>query len=134
MQTLLQDLRYGVRMLIRKPGFTLIAVITLGLGIGANTAIFSVINAVLLRPLPYGQPERLVAAYTASPSLGAQRAGLSKAEFIRLRQGNRSFADLAGWDWGDVARRERAGTCGRAGSFGEFLPHVWRQDGIGPRF
>jgi ABC-type antimicrobial peptide transport system permease subunit len=79
MNSLLHDLRFGVRMMFRNPVFTLIAVVTLALGIGANTAIFSVVDAVLLRPLPYPEPERLVFLWSTWDSQGVAQGGLAGA-------------------------------------------------------
>ncbi len=93
MQTIFHDMRYGARMLLKKPGFTLIAVITLALGIGANTAIFSVVNAVLLRPLPYAEPERLVWAWGNFRG-GTNRASVNPLDFLDYRAGNQSFEHL----------------------------------------
>ncbi|MGH9850213.1 MAG: ABC transporter permease, partial [Blastocatellia bacterium] len=93
MQTFWQDLRYGARMLMKKPGFTLIAVMTLALGIGANTAIFSLVNTVLLRPLPFAEPERLV--WTWGEFSGGNRASTSPPDFLDFRAQNRSFEELA---------------------------------------
>src|SRR5215468_7220603 len=91
MESFIQDLRFGARMLMKQHGFTLIAVLTLSLGIGANTAIFSVVNAVLLRPLPYSEPERLVFFYDSAPGFGIQKLGLFEAEFLRLREQARAL-------------------------------------------
>src|SRR5690348_10853929 len=95
MQTLWQDLRYGARMLLKKPGFTLIAVFTLALGIGANTAIFSVVNAVLLRPLPYPEPERLMMVNTTDLTRGGTSMGINLPDFREWRDRNRSFEAMA---------------------------------------
>jgi putative ABC transport system permease protein len=95
MQTLWHDLRYGARMLLKKPGFTLIAVITLALGIGANTAIFSVVNAVLLRPLPYPESERLMMIYATDLGRGFADMGINLPDFREWRAGNSSFEAIA---------------------------------------
>jgi putative ABC transport system permease protein len=96
MQTLLQDLRFGARMLFKQPGFTLIAVLTLALGIGANTAIFSVVNALLLRPLPYTESERLV--LLSEKSRAGERDSVSYPNYADWRARAQSFEGMAiGW-------------------------------------
>jgi predicted permease len=97
-----QDLRYGLRVLRLNPGFTLIAVVTLALGIGANTAIFSLVNSILLRPLPYREPDRLVRLIQASPNLGLATWGVSQADFTAYREQNRSFESLTLYNSGGV--------------------------------
>ena len=98
MQTLLQDLRYGARMLLKNPGFTLIAVATLSLGIGANTAIFSVVNGVLLRPLPFHESEQLTTFWLAPPGEPARDMEWTEGLFVFLRAQNRSFECLSAYD------------------------------------
>src|SRR5262245_31786837 len=98
MQTLWRDLRYGARMLIKNPGFTLIAVITLSLGIGANTAIFSVVNAVLLRPLPFKESERLVMVWNrGDAAAGGDRTPLAFAELLDWRAQSRVFESVSAY-------------------------------------
>src|SRR5262245_54646316 len=97
MQTLLQDLRYGARMLLKKPGFTLIALGALALGIGANTAIFSVVNAALLRPLPYEESERLVVLYETNRQQGRDELNVSYPNFADWRAQSQSFEQLAAY-------------------------------------
>src|SRR6516164_9756385 len=93
METSLQDLRYGVRQLLRSPGFTAIAIATLALGIGANTAIFSFVNAVLLKPLPYPHPEQIVSLSEKLPG-GASNL-ISTLNFLDWERQNRCFQFLS---------------------------------------
>jgi predicted permease len=95
METLLKDIRYGVRGLIKRPGFTVIALVTLALGIGANTAIFSVVNAVLLRPLPFRDPEQLVIIWEDAAFAGFPRNTPAPANYVDWKTQNQSFADMA---------------------------------------
>ena len=96
MDTLLQDLRYGIRTLLKRPGFTLVVALTLALGIGSNTTIFSVVNSVLLRPLPYHDPANLVLLKTVLPEQGRVRPASSGPELFDYRQQSRSFSRLGG--------------------------------------
>ena len=89
-----QDLRFGVRMLLKHPGFTAVAVLILALGIGANTAIFSVVNAVLLRPLPYDQPGQLVQLWE-DPGSGTRRNMAAPGAFLDWQENSTSFESMS---------------------------------------
>jgi len=105
---LAQDLRVGARMLRRSPGFTIVAVLTLAIGIGANTAIFSVLRSVLMRPLPYPHAEQLVQVWTDHRALGrAEPEWLTPPDYIDIRDGNHTFASMAQYQgWGpDMTER-----------------------------
>src|SRR5215472_5510788 len=95
MQTLWQDLRYGARMLLKQPGFTTIAVITLALGIGANTAIFSIVNGLLLNPLPYRNADRLAIIWTHSPGANVAQDWPSPGQFSAIKEKSGVFEALA---------------------------------------
>jgi predicted permease len=95
MESLIKDIRYGVRGLLKRPGFTAIALLTLALGIGANTAIFSVVNAVLLRPLQFKDPEQLVIVWEDATYAGFPRNTPAPANYIDWKNQNQSFSDMA---------------------------------------
>jgi len=99
METLWQDLRYGIRTLVKNPGFSLIALASLALGIGANTAIFSLVNAVLLKPLPFAEPERLVMVWEDASAIGFPRDEVAPANYVDWKSQNQSFEDMATLNW-----------------------------------
>jgi predicted permease len=102
MDTLLQDIRYGLRMLRKKPTFTIVAILTLALGVGANTAIFSIVNGVLLRPLAYQDPDRLVRISFNSPGVGLRDVPFSVPELEDLRTRSGVFEDVSTVGGGNV--------------------------------
>src|ERR687894_2352197 len=103
MRTLLQDLRFGVRMMWKRPGFTLVAVLTLGVSIGINTAVFSVVYAALMRPLPFADAERLFVAAAENKRGGAADVrGVAPADFVDWRAQSRAFDGLAAYTGGGL--------------------------------
>ena len=108
MDNLFKDIRYAIRSLAKHPGFTSVAVITLALGIGANTAIFSVVNSVLLRPLPFSDPERIIWVWDTQPQLPTAPA--SVADFLDWKEQNRSFEYMAAVQSGNMLLDTGSGT------------------------
>jgi putative ABC transport system permease protein len=97
MQTFLQDLKYALRMLKKNPAFTTVAILTLAVGIGANSAIFSVVNSVLLRPLPYRQPDQLVRVYSEFPTMQLRKFWLSPPELLDIQREAKSWESIGAW-------------------------------------
>src|SRR2546423_10907966 len=129
MNKLCQDLRFGARMLMKKPGLTFVALLTLALGIGANTAIFSVANAVLLRPLPYAQPERLVYAFRMQPPI--LRGPISRPDYLEWQAPNQSLQKNPPLPPGAVnpTRGHQAQRLPRALVSGDLFTLLWAKPG-----
>src|SRR6185295_6279228 len=99
MDSLLRDLKFSIRSLLKRPALTLIAIVTLAIGIGANSAIFSVVNALLLKPLPFPDPDRIVAVWDKNPSRGVERNEVSVANYLDWKAQNKSFEHLGVYNW-----------------------------------
>src|SRR6185312_179582 len=116
MDGVMRDVRHAARNLLRSPGFAIVTILTLALGIGANTAIFSVVNAVILRPLGYPQPDRLVYISSQFPQLGFDQFWISPPEFLEFQERTHAFAVVGAFATGqanltapDRPRRVNAG-------------------------
>ena len=135
MHTLLQDLRHAVRSLWKSPGFAIVATATLAIGIGANTAIFSIIETVLLRPLPYRNPEQLVRLYETESAPG--QYPFAGPDFIDWKTQNSTFQDMTLFAWPndrEPERQGRAGSCRRPRRGGELLLSARRHAALGRTF
>ena len=96
MSTIWQDVRYALRVLLKSPGFTVVVVLSLALGIGANTAIYSIVNAYMLRPMPVEKPDRLVTLYFTAPRLGSELGWLSYPDLLDYRKQDTGLTDIMG--------------------------------------
>src|SRR5215467_15688806 len=99
LETFGKDLRYAVRGLLRSPGFTVVAVLTLALGIGADTAIFSVVNTFLIRPLPYPDPDRLVALFERNVVANEDQMGVAIGNFLDWQKGAGNFEQMSAYGY-----------------------------------
>ena len=133
METFLQDVRYALRKLARSPGFAALTVVTLALGIGANTAIFSVVNGVILRPLGYPDPARLMFITSQFPGLGFNQFWVSAPEFLEFRDWNRSFASVGAYSVRAAnLGAERPGAPGHGAGHERADADPWRLAAHGP--
>jgi hypothetical protein len=108
MHTLGHDIRYSLRRLVRGPVTTTVAILSLALGIGATTAIFSLVNALILRPLPIRRPAELVRLFTIAPANPDSAGGLSLAMYEHIRENQRVFSGLFAWEGQGIVNRARA--------------------------
>ena len=130
MSALLQDIRYAVRTLRRSAGLTAVIIVSLAIGIGANTAIFSVVNALLLKPLPYPDPDRLVVMWLRSPGINIPQDWPSPGQYVDVKNENRSFDEMSISQGrvGNAARAPRAGTRRGAADIVEPVSSCWARD------
>ena len=114
MESLLKDVRYALRNLRKRPGFTAVAVVTIGLGVGSVTALFSVVNAVVLSPFPYDSPEELVRVWSSNTERGIDRGFMSPPDIADFQEMNRTLAGLAAYSEAELALVDRDGAAVKA--------------------